>query len=142
MPNVIEPCTVNFTRGNGLAVYQNAQWVVPVTVWTRTNLEDSPCDLTGYTGKMEVKERADYTENIFSPEVIIEENRFTLFLDSDKSKSIIIEGDDGKDTKMYVYTVDLTDPDGNTYRALQGNIEVSPSVIKDIISDDTETVEQ
>ena len=130
MPNIIEPCTCNFTRASGLAVYQNAVWTVPVTVWDRENLIDSPIDLAGYTGRMDVKERADYEEVLFSPEVQISGNKFTLFLDSDKSSNIIITGDDAKDVQTYVYTVDLTDPDGNTYRAMQGNIEVSPSTIK------------
>ena len=130
MPNIIEPCTCNFTKANGLAVYQNAVWSVPITLWTRENLVDTAFDLTGFTGKMDVKERADYEEVLFSPEVIIEGNTFTLYLDSDKSANIIIEGDSPKDTKTFVYTVDLTDKDNKTYRALQGNIEVSPSTIK------------
>lgn len=130
MPNIIEPCTCNFTRANGLAVYQNAVWSVPVTVWERTNLENTPVDLEGYYGRMDVKERADYEEIMFSPDVTIEGNKFTLSLDSVKSANIIIDGDNAKDTKTYVYTVDLTDPDGNTFRAMQGEIEVSPSTIK------------
>ena len=130
MPNVIEPCNCNFTKANGLAIYQNAVWNVPVTVWTRDNLEDTPYDLTGYTGRMDVKEKADYEEVLFSPDVIVEDNKFTLSLDSTKSANIIISGDTPKDTQTYVYTVDLTDASGNTYRALQGNVEVSPSTIK------------
>lgn len=130
MPNVIEPCNCNFTKANGLAVYQNAVWSVPVTIWERTNLENTPIDLEGYSGRMDVKERADYEEILFSPDVTIEGNKFTLSLDSVKSANIIIDGDNPKDTKTYVYTVDLTDPDGNTFRAMQGEIEVSPSTIK------------
>lgn len=130
MPNIIEPCTCNFTRANGLAVYQNAVWSVPITIWERENLKDTAFDLTGYIGRMDVKERADYEEVLFSPEVIIEGNKFTLYLPSEKSEKIIISGDTSKDTQTYVYTVELTDPEGNTYRALQGNIEVSPTTIK------------
>lgn len=131
MPNLIEPATVNFTRGNGLAISQNAQWIVPISVFNRDNLVDTPIDLTGYTGRMDVKERADYEEVLFSPEVQINGNTFTLFLDSEKSANIVIQGDNPVDTKTYVYTVDLKDSDGNVYRALQGDIEVSPSVIKE-----------
>lgn len=130
MPNIIEPVNCNFTRGNGLAIYQNAVWSVPVSVWTRDNLVDTPFDLSGYTGKMEVKEKADYDATLFSPEVILEGNVITLYLSSEKSKNIVIEGDNAQDTKTWVYTVDLTDPEGIVYRALQGNVEVSPSVIK------------
>ena len=54
MPNLIEPATVNFTRGNGLAISQNAQWIVPVSVFSRDNLVDTNIDLTGYTGRMDV----------------------------------------------------------------------------------------
>lgn len=136
MPNIIEPVNCNFTKGNGLAIYQNAVWSVPVSVWTRENLVDTPFDLTGYTGVMEVKEKADYDSTLFSPEVIIEGNVITLYLSSEKSKNIVIEGENAQDTKTWVYTVDLTDAEGTVYRALQGNVEVSPSVIKNTIDNE------
>lgn len=128
--NQISPATINLTICNGLGIYQGAYWEIPVTVSERDKLIDTPIDLTGYTGRCTIKKCASDDEPIATPDVTItdpESGVFVISLSSNLTKNLIKRGCTHKDITTYQYDVYL-DKDGESYRALQGYVEVSPSV--------------
>lgn len=133
MSNVISPCKVDFTRVNGLALYKNSFWMVPISVVNRTNLVDEPVDLSGYTGVCCIKKNVNDDTPVAMPEVTISQDEvgvFTISLDSALSANIITPGDSFCDVGEYYYQVDLIDTvSQESYRSLFGRLEVVPSVI-------------
>lgn len=133
----ITPATINFTLGNGLAIYQGATWNVDVRLFNRDNLEDTPLDLTDYIGKCSIKKCAGDDAAIAMPEVKIldaENGVFEIALTSEQTSKFICEGCTSRDVTTFVYDVYLM-KGGESYRAMMGNVEVSPSVYE---SDDPE----
>lgn len=133
----ITPATINFTLGNGLAIYQGATWNVDVRLFNRDNLEDTPFDLTGFTGKCSIKKCAGDDAAIAMPEVKVinaEDGTFELSLAADQTAKFICNGCTSRDVATFVYDVYLM-KGSESYRAMMGNVEVSPSVYE---SDDPE----
>ena len=133
MSSLINPCKVDFTRANGLALYKNSFWSIPVSVLSRENLTDTPVDLSGYTGVCCIKKSVNDDTPLAMPEVTISQDEMGVFiisLDSSLSVNIPTPGDSFCDVGDYYYQVDLIDGiSQESYRALYGRLEVVPSVI-------------
>lgn len=134
---MITPATVNFTLCNGLAIYKGADWVVPVSVCERTvsegNIVDTPIDLTGYTGSAAIKRHTGDDEAAAIPTVEITDavnGEFQISLSAAETSAIVVKGGDWRDVATFQYDVYLTETaSGSVYRALQGYVEISPSVL-------------
>lgn len=137
MSQIITPATVNFLLCNGLAIYKGADWVVPVTVSDRNVTEgkivDTPIDLTGLTGRCAIKKRAGDDAAVAIPTVEITDpvqGQFLISLSAEETASLIVKGKDWRDVTEYTYDLYLDDAStGVSYRALQGIVEISPSVV-------------
>ena len=129
----LSPVEVNMTLCSGLAIYKGADWRVPITVSERVNLKDTPVDLRGLVGKCAIKCHAGDDAPIAMPRVEITDaknGQFELFLPAEETIRFITEGDTWKDVSEYQYDVVFENTtNGETYRTLQGFIEVSPSVV-------------
>ena len=129
----LSPVEVNLTLCSGLAIYKGADWTVPITVSERVNLKDTPVDLTGLVGKCAIKCHAGDDSPIAMPRVEITDaknGQFELYLPAEETIRFITEGDTWKDVSEYQYDVVFENTtNGETYRTLQGFIEVSPSVV-------------
>ena len=134
---MITPANVNFTLCNGLAIYKGADWIVPVTINERNvvegNITDTPIDLTGYTGKAAIKKYAGDDNPVAVPTVEITDpvqGQFTISLSAEETANLIVKGGNWKDTATFQYDVYLEETaSGAVHRALQGYVEVSPSVL-------------
>lgn len=133
MSNIINPCKVDLTRANGLALYKNSYWTLPVTVLSRENLTDTPVDLSGYTGVCVIKKNVNDDTPLATPEVTISQDDpgvFVVSLDSTLSVNIPTPGESFCDVGDYYYQVDLIDSvSQESYRSIYGRLEVVPSVI-------------
>ena len=129
----LSPVEVNLTLCSGLAIYKGADWTVPVTVSERVNLKDTPVDLTGLVGKCAIKHSPNDDAPIAMPRVEITDaknGQFELYLPASETIKFITDGDSWKDVSEYQYDVVFENTtNGETYRTLQGFIEVSPSVV-------------
>ena len=128
----INPCTVSFNVCNGCAIYQGADWVVPVRVSNRINCVDTPIDLTGFVGECSIKKYAGDDEPLAMATVTITDaadGRFTISLTAEQTSMLITQGLTWKDTNVCQYDCYLfNEQTGERYRVLQGSVEVSPAV--------------
>lgn len=133
MSAIIQPAQVDFCKCNGLAIYKGSFWSVPVVVASRTNLVDTPIDLTGYEGRCVIKRDLNDTNPIAEPSVEVSTEQtglFTISLGSNLSQNIPTDGDTYCESSTYQYEVRLIDIESQEeYRALYGKIEVIPSAI-------------
>ena len=130
----ITPASKDFTLGNGLAIYKGSEWFITISIAEQDCLERTPFDLTGYTGKCSIKEKAGDDVPLAEPTVTIDDATngvFTISLDSSLTANIPTNGKTYNQVSKYQYDIYLTDGDGNSYRALQGAVEVSPSVTEE-----------
>lgn len=131
----LSPVEVNMTLCSGLAIYKGADWTVPITVSERVNLKDTPVDLTGLVGKCAIKHSPNDDVPIAMPTVRITDavnGQFEIYLPASETIKFITDGDSWKDVSEYQYEVVFENTNTNeTYRTLQGFVEVSPSVIDD-----------
>lgn len=134
MSTKISPATLNLTVCNGLAIYQGSDWNLSVSVAERNNLVDTAVDLTGYTGVFTIRENANSASALLEADVIISEpesGAFELYISDQLTANIPTSGKTHKDVSTYQYDVYLIDSEDNSYRALQGFVEVSPSITKE-----------
>lgn len=120
-----------------MAVSYKWQWdqgttIIRVLTWKRNQAADGepadyqPVDLTGYSGRMEIKDRIGGT--------------VLHRLDTDDG-TMVIDGPSGKISweidaettaawtwRNAVYDLELVDPDGRVTRLIQGTISLSPEV--------------
>lgn len=130
----ISPANKDFTLGNGLAIYKGSEWTITVGVSEQDCLERTPFDLTGYTGKCSIKENAGDDVPLAEPIITITDatnGLFTMSLAGDLTANIPTRGKTFNQVSKYQYDVYLIDSDENSYRALQGMVEVSPSVTEE-----------
>lgn len=124
------PATINFTLGNGLAIYQGSRWLVSIGITDG----DAPFDLSGYTGKCTLKVNAGDDIPICEPDVIIndaEKGLFSISLSSDTTALIPTNGTSFYDFTTYQYDLYFIDENGEYYRSLQGFVDVSPTVTQE-----------
>lgn len=130
----ITPASKDFTLANGLAIYKGSEWAITISVAEQDCLERTPFDLTGYTGKCSIKEKAGDDVPLAEPIVTINEpinGIFTIALSSSLTENIPTNGKTFKDVSKYQYDIYLTDANDKSYRALQGIVEVSPCVTEE-----------
>ena len=130
----ITPASKDFTLANGLAIYKGSEWAITISVAEQDCLERTPFDLTGYTGKCSIKEKAGDDVPLAEPVVTINDavnGTFTISLSSDLTANIPTNGKTYNQVSKYQYDIYLIDGDSNSYRALQGMVEVSPSVTEE-----------
>lgn len=131
--NRLAPANMNFTLQNGLGILQGSDWYIYTTVTQKDceSSEETPFDLTGYTGKCSIKVNAGDDTPIAEPVVTIEDaenGEFSLTLTSDVTADIPTTGKSYFETSLYQYDLYFIDGDGNYFRALQGYVSVSPTV--------------
>lgn len=134
MSTVITPATKDFTLANGLAIYKGSEWEIQISVAEMDCLVKTPVDLTGFTGKCTIKEKAGDDVPLAEPTVTITyplEGAFRISLSSELTANIPTTGKAYNQVSKYQYDIVLTDDDDNSYRALQGMVEVSPCVTEE-----------
>lgn len=131
---MITPATKDFTLDNGLAIYKGSEWEIQISVSEMDCLVKTPVDLTGFTGKCSIKEKAGDDVPLAEPEVTItypEEGSFRISLSSELTSNIPTTGKTHSQVSKYQYDIYLIDSNNTAYRALQGMVEVSPSVTEE-----------
>lgn len=132
MLNLI-PATINFTREDGLAIYRGSDWTIYINISDRDRCKNTPVDITGFIGKGSLKVSAD-DENVIMDIIVTvengEEGLFSLFIDAADTLRIPADGSTHNKVTRYQYDVYL-DKEGETYRVLQGFVEVSPNVTEE-----------
>lgn len=124
----LKPATINFTIGNGLAIYKGSNWNVSVTV----EEDGKPFDLTGYRGKCSIKEYTGDEIPILEPLIEIgDDGNFNIILSSDETATLKAEGHNHYEVTTYQYDVYFIDESGEYFRALQGFVDVSPTVTEE-----------
>ena len=134
MPATITPAAKDFTMDNGLAIYKGSEWEITVSISEMANLVKTPFDLTGFTGKCSIKEKAGDDVPLAEPTVTIFDatnGSFKLYLGSELTANIPTTGKTFNQVSRYQYDVYLIDAEDNAYRALQGMVEVSPTVTEE-----------
>ena len=134
MSALITPANKDFTMSNGLAIYKGSEWEIMIGILEQECLERTPFNLTGYTGKCSIKEKAGDDVPLAEPVVTITDavnGVFTINLSSTQTANIPTTGKAFNQVSKYQYDIYLTDANDNSYRALQGMVEVSPSVTEE-----------
>lgn len=134
MSALITPANKDFTMSNGLAIYKGSEWEIKIGILEQECLERTPFNLTGYTGKCSIKEKAGDDVPLAEPVVTITDavnGVFTINLSSTQTANIPTTGKAFNQVSKYQYDIYLTDSNDNSYRALQGMVEVSPSVTEE-----------
>ena len=132
----LSPATLNATICNGLAIFAGADWSLPVQVCERKveagKIKDTPVDLTGLTGRASIKAYAGADQAIAIPTVEITDaldGRILISLTAEETAAIVVKGYTWKDISVFQWDCYLDDAlTEETYRILQGSIEVSPKV--------------
>ena len=130
----LSPATLNCNLCNGLGIYAGAEWSLPVQVCERKvsegHIVDTPVDLTGLTGRASIKAYAGADQAVAIPTVEITDatdGRILISLTAEETSAIVVRGYTWKDVSVFQWDCYLDD--GNeSYRILQGSIEVSPKV--------------
>ena len=123
----LKPATINFTLGNGLAIYKGSSWKVSIGV----EEDGKPYDLTGYVGKCSIKEHTGDEEPILEPKVVIGDNgNFDLILSSEETSTLPTNGKNHYEVSTYQYDVYFIE-DEEYYRTLQGFVDVSPTITEE-----------
>lgn len=93
----------------------------------------TPVNLTGYTGRCQIRNGA-YNQGVIKavPVTILDavNGRFALNLTAAETSSIPTTGDDYKNLERYAYDVEFTALNGTVYRVLNGIAEISPEVTR------------
>lgn len=135
MSSYLPTASINFTLANGLGIYQGSEWSIPISITNRDESgEETPVDLTGYTGKCSIKKEANFDLPILNPEVDIynpTNGRLMLRLTSMETEISSITGKTYNDVTTLQYDVFLDSSSGESSRILQGYVEISPSVTKE-----------
>lgn len=130
----IMPATINFKRIDGNEILQGSDWYIEMTLVDRVAGVDTPINLTGYTGTCQIREDATSETTVAEPTITILDGAggsFSISLSEIETAAIPTTGLTHKEVTRYQYEVQLDDGAGGIYRALQGYVEVSPTVIKD-----------
>jgi hypothetical protein len=93
----------------------------------------TPVNLTGYTGRCQIRNGA-YNQGIVKnvPVLIIDATagRFALSLTATETRDIPTTGYDYSNAEQYAYDVEFTSADGTVYRVMNGIIKISPEVTR------------
>lgn len=127
--NRLSPCQLNLTLCNGLAIYRSSDWTLSFKISERENLTDTPIDLSGYTGKANIKKFLTDEEPIAQPSVdTYADGTVVVSLPAELTRNLICQGKTYNDPDTFQYEVILTDEStGENFRTLFGSVEVSPS---------------
>ena len=130
MSQLITPCTLNLTLCSGLGIYQGAEWSLPIRLSERENAQDTPIDITGFEAVCTIKRYCGEDTPVASPTVEITDGsngQFTLSLTAEETANILTQGRTYKEVGVFQYDCYLIS-NGERFRVLQGNVEVSPTV--------------
>lgn len=127
--NKLTPCRLDLTLCNGLAIYRSSDWTLSFKISERENLTDTPIDLSGYTGKANIKKFLTDENPIAQPSVdTYADGTVVVSLPAELTSNLICQGKTYSDPDTFQYEVILTDTDtGENFRTLFGSVEVSPS---------------
>lgn len=132
----LSPATVNFNLCNSLGIYKGAEWSVPVQICNREvasgSIQDNPVDITGLTGRCTIKNYAGQDQAVAIPDVEItdaEHGKILISLSAEATSLIPACGNTWRDVTVYQFDCYLDDVNtGESWRILQGSVEVSPCV--------------
>lgn len=129
MSNKISPVRFDCRQCNGLAIYRSAQWELAFTISERDNLTDTPLDLSGYTGKCQIK--YSLTDDTPIAECSVDtyaDGTVVIGLGAEYTKNIICPGKTFRDVLELQYECILIDNETDeVFRTLYGTVEVVPS---------------
>lgn len=133
MPNnnycPLKPVSIDFTLENNGAIFKGSCWEACLDITERDSAtkEETPFDLTGFTGICQIRSYAGAASVIASPVVAIQDNKITMTLDDSITAAIPTEGKKYYEVTTYSYDLFLV-KEGQNYKVLQGFIDVSPSI--------------
>lgn len=125
----LSPCRLNLTLCNGLAIFRSSDWTLSFKIYERENLTDTPVDLSGYTGKANIKKFLTDENPIAQPSVdTYEDGTVVVSLPAELTANLICQGKTYNEPDIFQYEVILTDSETEeSFRTLFGSVEVSPS---------------
>ena len=129
MSNKIQPCKLDLTSCSGLCIFRSSDWTLSYRISTRDNLVDTPIDLSGYTGKCNIKKFLTDETPIAQPSVDCDENgNVVVSLPAELTTNLICVGKTYNEPDIFQYEVILTDGETEeNFRSLYGSVEVIPS---------------
>jgi hypothetical protein len=92
---------------------------------------ENPVDLTGYTARMQVREKLKATDTIL--DLTTENHGITITIDSEKTTLTVYadaETTAGITVSKGVYDLELIDTSGDVYRLMEGTVTVSKEVTR------------
>lgn len=129
MSNRLIACRLDCTKCNGLAIYRSSQWELAFRISVRENLVDTPMDLSGYTGKCQIK--YNLTDDTPIAECSVDtdaDGNVVIGLGAEYTKNIICPGKTFNDVLELQYECILIDNETQeVFRTLYGSVEVIPS---------------
>lgn len=88
-----------------------------------TNPDGSEFDLTGYSAALHIRETPTSPLALsVVPDIDVENGMISFTLSAAQTSTLTEE--------RYVYAMELTTPDGEVYRFVEGGIRVSPEVVR------------
>lgn len=100
--------------------------------WMQSDGE-TPVNLTGYTGRCQIRNGA-FNQGVIKnvPVTVLDavNGRFALNLTATETSSIPTTGADYRNLERYPYDVEFTALNGTVYRVLNGIVEISPEVTR------------
>lgn len=116
------------TMSYNIEVEQGSTFLLELTI----NTQSGPMDLTGYTGKCQIRDEIDGVV-LAEAEVTIEDaldGKLSVMLTDEQTLAIPVEVTAVSDKKKYVYDVIITSSDGVALKVLKGVAIVYPGVSK------------
>lgn len=116
--------------GSSISIYKGSCWRVDISVYEKEGCQrtEEDYDLEGYTGRMQIRATTD-SPVIAEPTVTVEGNVISLTLSDEETAAIELPGVTPVDTTLAWYDLFLdNEEDGCSYKILQGQIQLVPSI--------------
>lgn len=126
---MIKPATIELTISNGNGILQGSPWEISVNVSEREDETDTPVDISDMVGACVIKDSAKSKEILAAPTFTITDGpggNFKLALTAAQTAAIPAPGKHHRETSRLYIEVRMDED-----RALQGTIEISPTIIRE-----------
>ncbi|MPM97973.1 hypothetical protein SDC9_145154 [bioreactor metagenome] len=119
-------------RSGELDIYieQGTTWQLDLTI---QQSDGTPMDLTGYTGRCQIRSSAITQSESATPTVTVTDpvnGKLTLSLSAEETSAIKVNGGSYASISQQVYDVELIDGMGRVMRILNGYARISPEVTR------------
>ena len=111
-------------------IEQGTTWSIDLTIQQSNG---QPMDLTGYTGRCQIRSSAISQTILASPAVTVTDaknGKLTISLTADETAAIPVNGYSYSSVSQYVYDLELVDGMGRVMRLLNGYARISPEVTR------------